>query len=183
MIQAIQQFDESILFYILEHLHTPFLDQFMIGVTKLGDSGTVWIAIAFALLLFKKTRTCGVLLVVALLIEYLLCDGILKNLIARERPFSAFPEVELLYKKPGSFSFPSGHTMSSFTSATILIYWFKRAGIPAIFLATLIAFSRMYLFFHYPSDVLAGALFGIATGIFVILIAKAIRFTNRLSYQ
>lgn len=183
MFQAIQQFDESILFYILEHMHTPFLDKLMIGFTRLGDSGFVWIAIAFTLLLFKKTRTCGILLVVALTIEYLLCDGILKNLIARERPFYAFPDVELLYKKPSSFSFPSGHTMSSFTSATVIVYCFKKLGIPALFLAALIGFSRMYLFFHYPSDVIVGAILGIATAAFVILLAKAIRLTNRVSYQ
>ncbi len=170
----IQQADESILFYILNHLHTPFWDKVMITITSLGNSGFIWIVIAFLLLLNKKTRRYGILLTTALSIQYFLGDGILKHLFARERPFVRFPEVEILIRKPGSFSFPSGHTMSSFTAATIIFYFSKYAGIPAYILAVLIGFSRLYLFCHYPTDVLAGIVFGIITARIVISAARTI---------
>ncbi|MGB8453383.1 MAG: phosphatase PAP2 family protein [Anaerocolumna sp.] len=179
----IQQLDESILFYILNHLHTPILDKIMIELTSLGNSGFIWIAIAFLLLLYKKTRPCGILLVTALSIEYILGDGILKHLIARNRPFIRFPDVPLLIKKPGSYSFPSGHTMSSFTAATVIFYFNKYAGIPAYLLAGLIGFSRLYLFCHYPLDVLSGAVFGIATALMVFGAARTIRLKARENYQ
>ncbi len=175
MFEAIQQLDDSILFYILEHFHTPVLDRFMIFVTSLGNSGIIWIAITFLMLLNRKTRLCGILLTCSLLLELLLCDGIIKPFIGRERPFTRFPDVELLIKKPGSYSFPSGHTMSSFAAASVIVYSFKHAGIPALILACLIGFSRIYLFCHYPSDVLCGAVFGTALAIMVILIARYIQ--------
>ncbi len=179
----IQQLDESILFYILNHLHTPLMDKIMIEITSLGNSGLIWIAIAFLLLLNKKTKPCGILLITALSFEYILGDGILKHLIARDRPFIRFPDVNILIKKPGSFSFPSGHTMSSFTAATVIFYSNKYAGMPAYILAALIGFSRLYLFCHYPTDVLAGAVLGIATGLMVIWAAKTIRSKAQTTYH
>ncbi len=182
MLDLIQQIDESILLYLLEHLHTPFLDGFMAFITSLGDSGFVWIAITFILLLNKKTRPCGILLTCALSIEYLLSDCILKPLIERERPFIRFPEVKLLIKSPRSYSFPSGHTMSSFTAATVILYYNRFAGIPAFILAGLIGFSRLYLFCHYPSDVLAGAVLGLLTALVVIFLARTVQVKSKVSY-
>ncbi len=177
----IQLIDESILFYILEHFHTPLMDKIMVGITSLGNSGFIWVAIAFLLLLNKKTQSWGILLVTALTFEYILGDGLLKQIFARERPFNRFPEVEILIRKPGSFSFPSGHTMSSFTAATVIFYCNKYAGLPAYILASLIGFSRLYLFCHYPTDVLGGAVFGILTALFVILTARTLREKARTS--
>lgn len=175
MIDIIQQIDDSILLYILEHLHTQVLDRLMIFVTSLGNSGFIWILITFLMLLNKKTRPCGILLTCSLLLELLICDGTLKLIFKRERPFTRFPDVSLLIKMPRSYSFPSGHTMSSFTAATVLLYYNKCFGIPALILAGSIGFSRMYLFCHYPSDVLCGMVMGVCTAAFVILIAKFIQ--------
>lgn len=175
MFEIIQQIDDSILFYIYEHLHTPILDRFMILITSLGNSGFIWIAITFFMLLNRKTRSCGILLTFSLLLELFLCDGVLKPAIHRQRPFLRFPDIELLIKRPGSYSFPSGHTMSSITAATIIFYSNNRVGIPAFILAGLIGFSRIYLFCHYPSDVFCGAVFGVLNAIFVILVARFIR--------
>jgi undecaprenyl-diphosphatase len=176
--RMIQKIDDSILFYILNHLHLPILDRIMIGFTTLGNSGLIWIFITFLLLLNKKTRYCGVLLTFALSLEYLLGDGILKPFIGRERPFIRFPDVQMLIPKPGSFSFPSGHTMASFTAASVIFSCYKNAGIAAYFTAFLIGFSRIYLFCHYPSDVLAGAVFGCATAMFIIQGARLMRLNS-----
>lgn len=101
---------------------------------------------------------------------------ILKNLVARSRPFFFNTAVDLLISVPTDYSFPSGHTMSSFTAAVILYHADKRLGIPALILAFLIAFSRLYLYVHFPSDVIAGALIGIAIGFVVWAVG------NRITY-
>jgi undecaprenyl-diphosphatase len=176
-LKFLQSIDEAVLFYILEHFHTPFLDKIMIVITTLGNSGFIWLAAAAILLIPKKTRYIGLFLFLALSIQYLLGDMFLKPLIARPRPFTRFPEVSLLIKKPGNFSFPSGHTMSSFTAATVIYCADKRAGLPALILASLIGFSRLYLFCHYPTDVLSGAVLGILTALFVVATVK--NFSNK----
>lgn len=163
----IQQIDESILFYIQNHLHTPVLDKIMVTATTLGNQSFIWISISCFLLLQKKYRSLGILLLAGLSFQYLFGEAILKHIFARERPFVRFPDVNVLIKKPVSFSFPSGHTMSSFTAATVIWHNNRNAGIPALILAALIGFSRLYLFCHYPTDVLAGGLLGITAALLV----------------
>ena len=131
-----------------------------IFITKLGNSGLIWIVLGLALLCFRKTRKCGIAILLALLAELAICNGILKNLIARPRPYTLYPDITLYVPRLNSYSFPSGHAASSFAAAVTLFQFYKKSGIAAITLATLIAFSRVYLFMHWPSDVLAGALLG-----------------------
>ena len=88
----------------------------------------------------------------------------LKNLIARPRPCWLDSSVRLLIADPTDYSFPSGHTLSSVIGATILTKTDRRFGYAAIPLAVLLAFSRLYLFVHFPSDVLAGAVLGLVIG-------------------
>ena len=147
--------------YALQHLHTPWLNQCMVFITKLGDEGIFWIIVGVLLLFFKKTRKCGLTVLVSMAVCYLLGNMFLKNLIARERPCSLDPSIALLIPKPGEFSFPSGHTLHGFTAATAIFLYFKKPGIAALILAALIAFSRMYLFVHFPTDIIAGMLLGI----------------------
>ena len=87
---------------------------------------------------------------------------ILKPLVARMRPFTVNTAIELLIPPPTDFSFPSGHTYASFASATAICRNNRKIGVPALILASLIAFSRLYLYVHYPSDVLGGAVVGLA---------------------
>ena len=177
----IQELDDTILFYTLNHLHSFLMDKFMICITQLGNSRFIWIIITFLLLLNKRTRCCGIVLTAALSVECILGEGILKQIFGRDRPFIRFPDIILLIKKPGSFSFPSGHTMSSFTAATVIYHSSKYAGIPAYLLAVLIGFSRVYLCVHYPSDVLAGAVFGFVTAYMVIRLAKIIGLNDKIN--
>ncbi|SHO48219.1 phosphatase PAP2 family protein [Anaerocolumna xylanovorans] len=172
MFEVIQQIDDILLFFVTKNLHTPFMDRLMIFFTTLGNSSLLWTALCLILLLTKKDRKWGILLAAALIAEFLLCDDILKPFIARERPFVRLPGYPDLIKAPHSYSFPSGHTMSSFTAATILYYRQKSSGIVFFTIAALIGFSRIYLFVHYPSDVLGGMLFGILLAFILVNTAK-----------
>lgn len=118
-----------------------------------------------ALLFFPKYRKWGIAMLCALLLTTLLGEGLLKHLIARPRPFMHYPDLALLIPPPSTYSFPSGHSAASFAAAVVLFRCRRSFGIPALILAALIAFSRLFLFVHYPTDVLAGILLGTAVGL------------------
>jgi len=159
-------FDLPILEWIAANLRCAFLDAVMPVITVLGDAGIFWIALAVIMLFFPKCRKTGLAMGAALLIGLLICNVTLKPLIARPRPYdyqlTHFGKtIELLIAAQHDFSFPSGHTLASFEAATVLMIRSKKMGIPALILATLIAFSRMYLYVHYPTDVLFSVVLGI----------------------
>ena len=162
----IQQLDASILFWIQEHIRCGFLDRAMPLITTLGDGGLLWIALAIVFLLFRKTRLWGLAMGLALIIGLVIGNACLKPLIGRIRPFDWYDGITLLIQAPGDFSFPSGHTLSAFAAASALFGFDKRVGMGAITLAALIGFSRLYLFVHYPTDVLAGCALGVLFGVF-----------------
>jgi undecaprenyl-diphosphatase len=136
-------------------------------ITVLGDGGIFWIGVAVVLLLIPKTRKIGFGMGAALLMGLLVCNLTLKPLVARIRPYDYVLEqygvqIKLLIEAQHDFSFPSGHTIASFEAATVLLIHSREAGIPAMILACLIAFSRMYLYVHYPTDVIASVILGVA---------------------
>ena len=149
----------------LQSLHSPMLDGSMGFITRLGDSGILWVTLTAVLLVFRKTRRVGCVLATALLIDAVLCNLLLKPLVARVRPCGILTEVQLLIPYPDDFSFPSGHTAASFASVTAL--WLagkKQWAMAALPVGVLIAFSRMYLCVHYPTDILGGAILGAVCG-------------------
>ena len=149
----------------LQTIHNPVLDTLMCAITRLGDAGIFWILLCMVLLILPKTRRSGVILMAALLVDLVICNGILKPLVHRIRPFDVKTGIELLVKQPTDYSFPSGHTAASFASVTALyLAGEKKLWIPALVLAVLIAFSRLYLYVHYPTDVLGGVVAGLAAG-------------------
>lgn len=143
-------------------LQSPFLDRAMPVISALADKGFIWILLTLILLCTKKYRRTGQACAIALLFMLFAGNVILKPLVGRIRPYDVNTLVELLIEAPTDYSFPSGHTFASFACACTLLLEDKRLGIPALVLAVLIAFSRMYLYVHYPTDVLAGILLGIA---------------------
>ncbi|MBQ7345222.1 MAG: phosphatase PAP2 family protein [Oscillospiraceae bacterium] len=164
-----EHFDLPILDWIAANLWCPFLDAVMPVITLLGDAGIFWIAIAVVLLFFPKTRRIGLGMGAALLLGLLVCNVTLKPLVARIRPYDYVLEqfgvqIKLLIEAQHDFSFPSGHTIASFEAATVLLIHSKKAGVPAVVLACLIAFSRLYLYVHYPTDVIASVVLGVAFG-------------------
>ena len=163
-------FDFPILDWIAEHLWCPFLDAIMPAITGLGNGGILWIALAILLLCIPKYRKTGAAMGLALLIGLIICNLWLKPWVGRLRPFDYALQcfqrtIPLLIAAPTDFSFPSGHTIASFEAATVLLLWNKKWGIPAFVLAGLIGFSRLYLYVHYPTDVLAAMVLGIGIGI------------------
>ena len=160
-----ENFDLPILDWLAENVHCGFLDAVMPWITKLGDGGIFWIAVAVILFLFPKTRKIGLGMGFAMALGLLICNGIMKPMIARPRPYdfqlAQFGKtIQLLIEAETSFSFPSGHTIASLEASVVLLKNDKRMGIPAFILAILIAFSRMYLYVHYPTDVLLSVLLG-----------------------
>ena len=149
--------------YAINNLHNPILDKIMIAITSLGNAGLIWIGIAVGLLFVKKTRKCGILMLISLALGLIIGNGFLKNIIARERPCWIDENIKLLIPRPDDYSFPSGHTLASFEAAVMIYLHNKKWGIISLILAVAIAFSRMYLFVHFPTDILAGMILG--TGI------------------
>lgn len=145
----------------LQSVRSGFLDSAMKFLSFLGNGGWIWIVSVLMLLCFKKTRKSGIYAASALLLEFILCNLILKNIFARPRPYAVNPEITLLIPPLSDFSFPSGHAGSSFAVAASLGFSGSGFFLPAVILAVGISFSRMYLYVHYPTDVLAGALLGI----------------------
>lgn len=160
-------FDWSILHWIQHTLVCPALDFLMPKITLLGNGGAIWLLAAVALLITKKYRRYGVYLLAALAAGVLSGNVVLKNLIARPRPCWLDTSVQLLIANPTDYSFPSGHTLSSVIGATILTKADRRFGYAAIPLAALIAFSRLYLYVHFPTDILGAVVLGVAIGLAV----------------
>lgn len=171
MLDFIQNADWSILHWIRENLRCGALDFLLPKLTLLGEGGAVWIAVGLALLLSKKYRRYGICLLGALVAGLLICNIGLKNIVARPRP-CWLESIDLLVKNPKDYSFPSGHTWSAVTGAWVATAAKRKFGWVAIPLAAALAFSRLYLYVHFPSDILMGALIGAALGILAVVLQK-----------
>lgn len=158
--------------YFLQTLHSPWLDEAMKGITSLGDKGVFWILTGVILFCLKKTRRLGVCVLLSLGVGLLSGNLLIKNLVERSRPCWIDPSVPLLIPNPRDFSFPSGHTLASFEAAVSIWLFNRKWGGAALILAVLIAFSRLYLFVHFPTDVLAGMVLGTAIAFGVHYIVK-----------
>lgn len=175
----IMNFDWGIMNFIQESIKCSFLDLIMPWITFLGDEGIIWIISGVALLFTKKYRKHGVVLLLGLLMGSIIGNEIIKPIVARARPCTVDPSVQLLIERPSSYSFPSGHTTSSFVGATVLMKTNKKFGIPAVIVASLIAFSRMYLYVHFPTDIIGGIVLGVAIGIGGMAIADKVKFPKK----
>lgn len=168
------------LIWVNNNLHSS---SFLTGMAKffsfLGDAGIIWLTLSCILLCFKKTRRGAIAMLISLAIGHFLNDNVLKVIFQRTRPFDANPAFrEFLssidYAIPGGYSFPSGHTFSSFNCAVILMLYNKKMGYLTLPLASMIGLSRIYLCVHYPTDVLAGAIIGSLVALSVYCLDKFI---------
>ena len=164
MLSAILSADTAAVAFIQNNIRCSFLDVVMPLITLFGEHGLFWICVALTLLCINpKTRKIGAVMGLAMLMGFVFGNIILKNLVARPRPYSLDENVVLLVKKLSDYSFPSGHSLVSFEAAvSLLLCKCKKTGIASLVIAFLVAFSRVYLYVHYPSDVITGAILGTA---------------------
>lgn len=156
-------FDLPVLDWIQANLQSDFMDKFMPFITVFGDAGIFWMVISALFVVFPKTRKTGLGMAFAMIIGLVVCNITLKPLVGRIRPYDLQAElgitIQLLGERMHDFSFPSGHTIASFEAAVVMLKN-RKLGIPAMILAVLISFSRLYLYVHYPTDVIASIILG-----------------------
>lgn len=167
----------------VQSIQSHFLTAIMTTVTTLGDEGIIFIVLGLVLLCTKKYRKAGLSVLIALVVMLVLNNLVLKELMARPRPFNLDPEAYAwwheVYKypnfnihQPSSYSFPSGHTSSAFAAAIAVLFYDRKLGIPTTIFAAIMGFSRIYVEVHYCTDVIGGAIVGIIYALIGCAIAK-----------
>ena len=165
MLERFLKLDLDAVLYVQNRVRTPLLTLWMKSITKLGDAGMIWIIFIILTIINPDKRVISYIMIVSLALTAVISNLILKLVFKRERPFLKNPEIKELIEKPKDCSFPSGHTASSFAIAMVIWYCFSTfLGIGAMMLACLIGLSRLYVGVHYPSDILAGMMIGMAIG-------------------
>lgn len=165
---------EMDLLYAIQGMHNPVLDVIMKVVSDMGNAGICWMAVATLLLFFKKYRKTGIQSWITIVVVFIVGNLILKNAFMRARPCQIDTTVALLVKIPSDASFPSGHTMNGFATSLSILFNDKKLGIPAVIFATIIAFSRLYNFVHFPTDVIGGFVIALIFAILVNFVMKKI---------
>ncbi|BAF60153.1 MAG: phosphatase PAP2 family protein [Pelotomaculum sp.] len=159
------------LFNQINHgLHNSFFDFIMPLISRAGEGGLIWIVFGLAMFFSGRpvVKRAALLMLAALLVSYLAGEEGLKHLFRRPRPFETLPGVDLLVPPPHSFSFPSGHAANAFASGLVLARKIPALALPALSLAVVMSFSRVYVGVHYPLDVVGGALLGAACALLVL---------------
>lgn len=173
MLQFIKTFDIYIVRYVSIHFQFSFLNEPMVYITKISEYGFIWMILICFLLASKKYRKIGIIAAFA----FLLCRievQMIKPLIKRPRPFLELTNLKLYISKPTSYSFPSGHAISSFATIGVIIKMIDNIHYKIFFIVTalLVSFSRLYLLLHYPSDLLGGIILGLISSKIALSIFK-----------
>lgn len=175
MLKKIVAWDNKIL-RKLSAKHTPALNKILVPITRSGNNGYIWFAIAIPLLLINKYRLTGFTVILAMLISGLAGEVTIKHIVGRVRPCNRDFGKDLLIKHPAHYSFPSGHTSSSFAVTMVMFFMLPILFIPVLVYACLMGFSRMYLLVHYPTDVIAGVVLGTICGTVAVAVSPYIPF-------
>ena len=159
---------DAALFLLINGSHSPALDDVMLLASALGKAGFIWLAAAVIAAVFPARRMPAWRLALAVGMAYLMVDGMIKTVVDRDRPYQVLADVRLIDQRPTSGSFPSGHTASAFAGALAASRLFPAVRVAWWALAAAIGVSRVYVGAHWPSDVLAGALIGVASAWFTL---------------
>lgn len=173
MLKRINKFDNYILCSIDKYVQNKYLDILMPIITSMGNLGAIWIIIAAIISLNNTQRLIGYMIIFTLIISTIVGEGIIKNLVRRVRPCNQYKNISLLISRPLSYSFPSGHTLSSFATAGVLSVYYPQYRFIFIGIAFLIALSRIYLHVHYPTDIIAGIILGTLCSKLILTILQA----------
>ena len=165
--------------HAIQELHRDWLSPIMILLSTIGEGGMCWIVASLVLVCIPRTRRCGLTMMASMALTYLLGNILLKNLIARPRPCAIDTSVTLLVPFPSEYSFPSGHTSNGFSAAVTIFGYHRKAGVAALLIAATIAFSRMYLFVHYPTDILGGIILGTLDACLILYAARRFKKTEK----
>jgi undecaprenyl-diphosphatase len=170
--------DRSLFVWVVEH-RVGWLDPVFVSLSVVGYAGLVWIALAFPIALLARRNGAFALGLTAACVwsADLIALGI-KAATGRPRPVETIPQADKLIGVTVGQSMPSGHAATSFAGAVVLACLLPRAAPFVFVLAAAIAFSRVYVGVHYPSDVLAGAALGAAVGLAGIGLVRALRSTS-----
>ena len=173
IIEKIYEFDHSVLLYIQENMRTDYLTPLMKTSSLFVNIGIIWILLSIVLICIKRTRMIGIMTLTSLAFCICINNIFVKHIVARARPFDTYSDLFPLIKKPTDYSFASGHTTASFAAAGILVRFLQRPlAVLIVFFSVLVAFSRLYLGVHYPTDVLCGMAIGILGSTFVYMMFK-----------
>ena len=159
------EWEFHVLNYIQNNIKNPVLDIIMPVISMLGAVGIAWIIMTIITLITKKYRRLGIKLAFTMILSLINCNLIIKPIVNRIRPYDLNTTVQLMVSPEIDPSFPSGHTFFSFSTATVCFMYNKKLGIIMYLFAFIMAFSRLYLYIHFPTDVIFGAVFGTITGI------------------
>ncbi len=171
MISLLEKYDFKIIRYINSHLSNRILDKLMKWITALGNLGLIWIVISIFLISKKDLRQEGLMVIAALILTAIVGECIIKHIVKRKRPFVIIgSEDDLLIGTPRTYSFPSGHTASSFAVSSVFINTDNNITVFIVIIATLIALSRLYLNVHYPSDIIGGGILGFLCGSIIVFL-------------
>ena len=167
MFKLFKTIDNKGLKYISEKCQNRTFDKMMPIITMMGNLGVIWFVISSLMFLKVEYRIIGIGVILSVALTTIIGEGIIKHIVRRSRPFQD-KEEKLLINKPITYSFPSGHTASSFAALAVFLQMNGKLGLIVSPIATLIAFSRVYLKVHYPTDVIFGMLLGFTCGITVV---------------
>lgn len=174
------EFEVKFLFFLQDYVRTPVLTYILKFFTALGNAGMISILACLIMLAIKKSRQPGITASISLIINTLAVNVILKPLVARVRPYDAFQSLTILVNPESDYSFPSGHSAAVFSVAFVMFLCMpKKYGVPAMIISSVIAFSRLYVGVHYPSDVIAGILIGCASAVIAKYLCRKIPALNR----
>ena len=181
MLDFINNLDFSVLYFVQENLRCGFLDGLCAFLSVAFEGGIAWLAICAVLLCFRKTRAASVCMLCAILLAFLVGEIAMKNIFCRVRACNVDFSIPLVISRPSAYSFPSGHTGSSFAAAFALFLYNKKLGAAALGLATIIGLSRIYLFVHFPTDVLAGAVLGVLCAWIVWILFRKYKLDDKIN--